>query len=175
MIRPRSSGFSMVEFLVVSVILGVGLLGLAALMAISVRGFGGSRTRDTATDLANNVLDRLALDGRISATDRLNSVSIPATALLANATADASNAFTDPATTYTAYDLQGQPTNTTPVYTVTWVLRSAKTAQVPAASSLSAGGEVVVNVAWNEAVRNNTTGVTTAQARYISVSRYMRY
>jgi hypothetical protein len=34
---------------------------------------------------------------------------------------------------------------------------------------------VVVNVQWNDAVKNDTTGVVTTKAHYISVSRYMRY
>ena len=171
----RAAGFSLVEFLMVAVIMGVGLLGLAALSAISVRGFGGSRTRDAATNLADNILDRLALDGRLSASLRLNSATIPSSALLANAVDDASNTYTDPTTTFTNFDLQGQGTNTSPVFTVTWVRRAAKSGLVPTATSLSAGAEVVVNVKWNDAVRNDTTGVTTTQAHYISVSRYMRY
>ncbi|HTL99215.1 MAG TPA: prepilin-type N-terminal cleavage/methylation domain-containing protein [Holophagaceae bacterium] len=174
--RPNSSaGFSMVEFLFVAVILGVGLLGLAALSAVAIRGFGGSRTRDAAANLADSVLDRLALDGRLSATLRLSSSAIPASALLANATDDNSNSYADPATGDTAFDLQGQPTTTTPVYTVTWVRRAPKSALVPVSTSLTTGSEVVVNVQWNDAVKNDTTGVVTTKAHYISVSRYMRY
>lgn len=171
----RTAGFSLIEFLAVAMIMGVGLLGLAALSAISIRGFGGSRTRDTAANLANNVLDRLALDGRLTASLRLSSSAIPASALLANAADDASNTYKDPTTGYTTFDIQGQGTNTTPVYTVTWVRRAPKSALVPTATSLSAGAEVVVNVKWNDAIRNDTTGVTTTQAHYVSVSRYMRY
>ncbi|HET6329537.1 MAG TPA: prepilin-type N-terminal cleavage/methylation domain-containing protein [Holophagaceae bacterium] len=168
------SGFSLVEFLMVAIILGVGLLGLAALTTMSTRGFGGSRVRNTAASLGGSVLDRLALDGRLSAAVRTNGGAIPASALVANAVNDAVNAYADPATTFTTFDLQGQGTNTTPIYTVTWVRRSSKTGIAPAATSLSVSAEVVVNVAWNEAVKN-AAGATTTVPRYLSVSRSVRY
>ena len=168
------AGFSLVEFLMVAVILGVGLLGLAALTSMSVRGFGGSRVRNAAASLGGSVLDRLTLDGRLSATVRANGGAVPASALIANATDDNLNAYSDPATAFTAFDLQGQATNTAPVYTVTWVRRASETALTPAATSLTASAEVVVNVAWNEAAQS-TAGVTTTVPRYLSFSRSIRY
>lgn len=170
----RSAGFSMVEFFLVALILGVGLLGLAALTAMSVRGFGGSRTRGAASSLASSVLDRLSLDGRLSSTVRANGGSIPGTALVANATDGAVNVYKDPATGFTTFDLQGQPSAATPVYSVSWVRRASKTGLVPAATSLTANAEVVVNVTWNEAVKGSS-GTTTTVARYLSVSRSIRY
>lgn len=164
----------MVEFLLVAVILGIGLLGLAALMATSTRGYAGSRTRDTATGIAGSVLDRLDLDGRLSATLRATSATIPTSSLIANAADNVVIAYLDPATGGAAYDLQGQPTVTTPVYTVSWVRRANKAlAPVPVSQVLAA--EVVVNVQWNEAVQNPATGAVSSQPRYISVSRYIRY
>ena len=165
----------MVEFFLVALIMGVGLLGLAALSAITVRGFGGSRTRNTASILASNVLDRLTLDGRLTAALRQNSQTIPASALIANATDGTVNTYTDPATGFTSFDMLGQASSVTPVFTVSWVRLAPKTTMVPVATSLSAGSELVVNVQWNEAVKNATTGVATAQPHYISVSRYVRY
>lgn len=170
----RSAGFSMVEFFLVALILGVGLLGLAALTAMSVRGFGGSRTRGAASTLAASVLDRLSLDGRMSSTVRSNGGSIPATALVANATDGTVNTYKDPASGLTTFDLQGQPSATAPVYTVSWVRRAPKTGLTPAATSLTANAEVVVNVTWNEAVKN-TSGATVASPRYLSVARSIRY
>lgn len=168
------SGFSMVEFLLVAMILGVGLLGLAALLTTSTRGYAGSRTRDTATGIAGSVLDRLDLDGRLSAALRSTSAVIPASALIANAADDTVNNYADPATGGTAFDLQGQATATTPVYTVSWVRRANK-ALAPVATSQVLAAEVVVNVQWTEAIKNPTTGVVISQPRYISVSRYIRY
>lgn len=170
----RSAGFSMVEFFLVALILGVGLLGLAALTAMSIRGFGGSRTRGVASTLAASVLDRLSLDGRLSSTVRANGGSIPTTALVASATDGAVNTYTDPASGLTTFDLQGQPSSTSPVYTVSWVRRASKTGLVPAATSLTASAEVVVNVTWNEAVKSSS-GATTAVPRYLSVARSIRY
>lgn len=173
-LSSRSAGFSMVEFFLVALILGVGLLGLAALTAMSVRGFGGSRTRSAASTLASSVIDRLALDGRMSANLRGNGSVIPASALLANATDDAVNTYKDPATNLTTFDLQGQPSSTAPVYTVSWVRRASKSGLTPAVTSLTASAEVVVNVTWNEAVKSSS-GTTTTVPRYLSVSRSIRY
>lgn len=175
--RLRSSsraGFSLVEFLMVAIILGVGLLGLAALTATTIRGFGGSRSRDVAAGLADSVLDRLSLDGRLSAAVRANGGTIPATALVANATDDAVNAYAEPATNLGTFDLQGQPSTTAPVFTVSWVRRASKTGLTPAPTSLTTSSEVVVNVAWNEAVKG-AGGATVSLPRYLSFSRSIRY
>lgn len=165
----RDSGFSMIEFLMTAVILGVGLLGLAALTTVAMRAYGGSRTRDTALTLSSSVMDHLALDGRISAQIRGEGGTPPTTALVANAAADTKYSYQDPATTWTDFDLQGQPTQTNKVFTITWLLRTAK-GVTPDPSSNSAVGEVVVNVKWEEVVKGATT-----QSRYVSTSRLIRY
>lgn len=174
--RPTSSraGFSLVEFLMVAIILGVGLLGLAALTTTAMRSYGGSRTRDAAIDLCASVMDRLAVDGRMSAELRMQPAAIPATALVANAVDGNVNTFTDAATNLTTFDLQGQPSATAPIFTVNWIRRAPKVI-APDPSSRSAVSEVVVNVQWSEAVKNATTGVSTAQPHYISASRIIRY
>lgn len=170
----RVSGFSMVEFLMVALILGIGLLGLAALTTTAMRSYGGSRTRDSAIALSGSVLDRLSLDGRMSAQIRGIGGTIPATALVANATDGTVNTYADPATAFTTFDLQGLPNQATPIFTVKWVRRATKSI-ASVASSESAAAEVVVNIQWTESIRNASTGVTTSQPRYISTSRFIRY
>lgn len=170
----RGSGFSMIEFLFTSVILGVGLLGLAALTSTAMRNYGGSRIRDTAISLSGSVTDQLALDGRISSQMRSSGGTIPTSARVANATNGTVNTYADPATTWTTFDLQGQPSQTSPILSVTWVRRPSK-GLAPAASSRSAASEVVVNVQWNEEVKHASTGATVVQPRYISASRIIRY
>lgn len=169
----RDPGFSMIEFLMTAVILGVGLLGLAALTTTAMRSYGGSRTRDTAMSLSGSVLDRLALDGRLSAQVRGSGGTVPASALVANATDGAVNAYADPATTWTTFDLQGQPSQTAPIFNISWVRRATK-GITPATSSQSAASEVVVNVQWNEEIKSSS-GTTTTQPRYVSTSRFIRY
>ncbi len=173
--KPSASGFSLIELLVVAIILGIGLLGLAALTTMAVRGYGNSRTRDVAANVANSVLDRLALDGRLSAAQRGNGSTTFAGALVANATNDAVNTYTDPTPPgYTKYDIQGQPTNTAPVYQVTWVRRSSKSGLTAATTSQTAAAEVVVNVQWTEAEKNSA-GATITVNHYLSISRSVRY
>lgn len=174
--RTRSeSGFSLIELLAVALIVGVGLLGLAALTSMAVRGYGGSRTRDTASQLANSVLDRLSLDGRLSASSRANGASSFPGALVANATDDAVTTYTDPTPPgLSDFDIQGQPTNQSPVYRVTWVRRAPKAGAVVTATSQTASAEVVVNVQWTEAEKT-PTGASTTVTRYLSISRSIRY
>ncbi len=176
MIRPlrQDTGFSLIEFLMTAVILGIGLLGLAALTSTAMGSYGGSRTRNTAIALSSSVLDQMALDGRISAQMRSSGGAVPTTALVANAVDGAVNAYADPATTWTTFDLQGQPSQAAPIFNITWVRRAAK-GLAPAASSLSAASEVVVNVQWTEEIKSASTGTTTLNPRYISTSRVIRY
>lgn len=169
---PR--GFSLIEFLMVAIILGIGLLGLAALTTTAMRGYSGSRTRDSAIALSSSVLDRLSVDGRLSAQLRSIGSTIPASALVANATDDAVNTYTDPATKLGTFDLQGQPSSTQPVFTVNWVRRADK-GLTPDPGSLAEGAEVVVNIQWNQAVKNASSGATTVLPHYISASRFIRY
>ncbi len=172
--NPRRAGFSLVEFLMVAVILGVGLLGLAALTTTAMRSYGGSRTRDAAIALSSSVLDRLALDGRLSAQLRAQGSAVPASALVANAVDGTVNAYADPATGTATFDLQGQPSATAPIFNVSWVRRATKSI-TPAATSNTAASEVVVNVQWSESVKNASTGTSAAQPHYISTSRFIRY
>ncbi len=168
----RQAGFSLVEFLMVAIILGIGLLGLAALTTTALRSYGGSRTRDGAMALSSSVMDQLAVDGRISAQLRAVGSTIPTSALVANATDGAANSYKDPATGLTTFDLQGQPNATTPVFTVTWVRRAPK-GIAPATAGQAEAAEVVANVQWNETIKN--AGATTVQPHYISASRFIRY
>ncbi len=172
--NKRTSGFSLVEFLMVALILGVGLLGLTALTTMAIRGYGNSRTRDVAAHLASSVLDRLTLDGRLSAALRENNTTtFPAGTLVANASDNTVNAYVDPNGS-TNYDIQGLPTTTTPIFKVSWVRRAPKSGIVPTASSQSLSNEVVVNVWWVEA-QKNSSNVTTTANHYLSISRSIRY
>ena len=173
--KTSASGFSLIELLAVAIIMGVGLLGLAALTTMAVRGYGGSRSRDTAANLANSVMDRLTLDGRLTAAARANGTTSFPGALVANASNDSVTAYADPTPpNFTDFDVQGQPTNTAPFYKVTWVRRSPKAGLSPAPTSQTASAEVVVNVQWIEAEKT-AAGVSTTSTRYISISRSIRY
>ncbi|MDP2875587.1 MAG: hypothetical protein Q8O00_05330 [Holophaga sp.] len=152
-------------------ILGVGLLGLAALITGSIRASAGSRQRDTAAYLANNVLESLAADGRLSASFRSNAQTIPTTYLLANATDGAANDFQAAdvgGTQRTTFDMEGRPSATNPVFSVEWVRRATKSV-APVVSSSSMTAEVVVNVTWSEA-----QGAAITQ-KWLSCSRMIRY
>ena len=166
------AGFSMIELLMAAFILGIGLLGLTALMAANLRMGAGGRQRDTAAYLGNKVLERLAGDGRRSALLRANGQTTFSTAfLVANAVDDVPNTYQvadASGTVQSTFDLDGRPSAASPIFTVTWVRRAR--GATPVASSGSMPAEVLVNVAWNE----GTAGTATVQ-KWLSFSRVVSY
>jgi prepilin-type N-terminal cleavage/methylation domain-containing protein len=164
-------GFSLIELLMVAFIFAIGLLGLTALMATGIRASGGGRQRDTAAYLANDVLERLAADGRMSAMRRANGEAIPGTCLLGNAVDNTANTYQildtngDPQSTF---DMEGRPSSAKPVFSVEWVRRSTKS--VASVASVTSVAEVVVNVSWLESGQ----GTATTQ-KWLSCSRMICY
>ena len=68
--HPGSSaaqaGFSMVEMLMAAFIMAVGILGLSALQVMALKSTRGSRSLSTAILVAEQILDRAELEGRLS-------------------------------------------------------------------------------------------------------------
>jgi type IV pilus assembly protein PilV len=58
-IRDRQTGFSLIEILIALVVLSIGLLGLAALHAESLRGSRSAYLRTKAVTLASDMADRM--------------------------------------------------------------------------------------------------------------------
>jgi type IV pilus assembly protein PilV len=58
-VSKRISGFSLIEVLVALVILSVGTLGIAAMMAVSLKNKNNAYSRAQASDLAYTILDRM--------------------------------------------------------------------------------------------------------------------
>lgn len=58
----QSKGFSMIEILVAILVLSVGLLGMAALMATSMRNAHSANQRTQATNLAYEIVDSIRAD-----------------------------------------------------------------------------------------------------------------
>lgn len=58
-VPKRVSGFSLIEVLIALVILSVGTLGIAAMMAVSLKNKNSSYSRAQASDLAYTILDRM--------------------------------------------------------------------------------------------------------------------
>ena len=171
--RPRQArGFAMIEFLMVALILAIGLLGLLGMQVVSVASGTQSRFRGTATMLAHNVLDRIVAEGQVSQAERYASGNGTITT--------AGWVFIDPstlsgkassATEDFYYDIQGNPVasdDPSLVYTVTWQRMAGVSG-----SNVLAMQSFVVNVQWNEAVKN-TSGQTVVQQHYFSVSRNVR-
>jgi type IV pilus modification protein PilV len=176
---PKDSrhGFSMVELLLAAFILGIALLGLAALMTVSVAQGGSSRKRGTATLLAHSLLDRIQAEGALAAAERYDSGSGTVTSTgwyfidPVGFSAHTSTAGEGTTNKYGTYDVLGNyvpATDPNKVFTVNW----QRLAGVPTGFSLNAAQQYyIVNVTWQEA--NPQTPATPAN-KTISVSRYVR-
>ena len=64
--RPEASGFSMIEMLLTAFILAVGILGLALLQTMSLRAVGGSKNLTMAVQLAEQMMDQVEQEGRLT-------------------------------------------------------------------------------------------------------------
>jgi len=176
--RQRSDrGFSIVELLMAAFILGIALLGLAALMTISIAQGGSSRKRGTATLLAHSLLDRIQAEGALSSAERYASSTGTVTTTNwyfidpTSFTAHTSTASEGSTNGYGTYDILGNfvPTaSANKVFTVTWQRLAGDTANF----ALNAAQQYyIVNVSWQEA---NPKTPATPQNKIISVSRYVR-
>lgn len=65
-LRSPQAGFSMIEMLMTTFILAIGLLGLCMLQTMALRGGRGSRSLTTAVHVATAALDQVEMEGRLS-------------------------------------------------------------------------------------------------------------
>lgn len=106
----RQAGFSMVELLITSFILAVGLLGLTMLQIMSMRTSTGSRALGTAVMLGEGVLESIQSEGRQRMLFLKYSGTAPATTYF-----DSGNGVI---TQYYAFDGTLLPSATNKFYTV---------------------------------------------------------
>ncbi len=64
--RGAQAGFSMIEMLITAFILAIGILGLTMLQTMSLRASRGSKSLSTAILVAEQVMDRVEMEGRLS-------------------------------------------------------------------------------------------------------------
>jgi prepilin-type N-terminal cleavage/methylation domain-containing protein len=65
-IQSVEAGFSMIEMLMAAFILAIGLLGLAMLQTMSLRASSGSKNLTMAVQLAEQMMDQVELEGRLT-------------------------------------------------------------------------------------------------------------
>ena len=86
-IAGRSSGFSLIEVLISLVILSVGLLGIAAMVSVSMKSKGSSYLRTQALAQSSAIIDRMranratAITGGYNCNDIRGTVTCPSGAL----------------------------------------------------------------------------------------------
>jgi Tfp pilus assembly protein PilV len=155
----------MVEFLLAAFIMGIGLLGLAALQGASLSQGTGGRLRGTASFLAHSIFDRIEAEASVTRLERWDSGVVATTGWVFIGAADGT-AKADAATL--KFDIQGNPlpdNATDAVILVNWLSRAATI--TPGAKVVTQ--EFVVNVSWKESGKGNAT-----LTKALSVSRYVR-
>ena len=80
-LRQTEQGLSIVEVLVAMAVLSIGLLGVMLLQVMAIRGARGGRSLNTGILVAESVLDRIELEGRLSWLNLTDNPSGAATAL----------------------------------------------------------------------------------------------
>jgi len=161
-ISPQA-GFSMLEMLVTTFILSIGLLGLTALQVLSIRSSGGSRNRGTAAYVAQSVLDVIASEGQLSYQERSKGTALTFTPKYTATPGTAING------NYGSFDVNGQFVSTSmtaagTVFHASWNRLAYKGGTQPAAASPQVQ-EFLVNVQW----------VDGSEVRWLTVNRLVRY
>ena len=64
--RAGQAGFSMIEMLMAAFILAIGILGLSTLQLMSLRATRGSQNQGLAVQLADQVMDQVEEEGRVT-------------------------------------------------------------------------------------------------------------
>lgn len=176
--RRDASGFSMVEFLIAAFIMAIGLLGLVALQVGAIAQASTGRGRTTAVYAANQVLQRVQIEGQYSYLAKVTGATpsagftrvytdVPGTAI-ANTPFGGFNADGIQVTDSTGANVANLATlvpdanKRSPVFTVSWA-RRAYLGTAPTSTIQSQ--EFVVNVTWVEG----------AATKYLSMSRTVRY
>ena len=65
-VHSGAAGFSMIEMLMAAFILAIGILGLTLLQSMSLRSAGGSKNVTVAVRLAEQVMDQVEQEGRLT-------------------------------------------------------------------------------------------------------------
>lgn len=75
----RAAGFSLIEVLIALVILSVGLLGIAAMVSVSLKSKESSYYRTQATELTYSMLDRMRANRTVTGAGSYDIAPAPAT------------------------------------------------------------------------------------------------
>lgn len=86
-IASRNAGFSLIEVLISLVILSVGLLGIAAMVSVSMKGKNGSYLRTQALALSSAILDRMRANRATAITNAYDGSTAPTSPTSCNGTA----------------------------------------------------------------------------------------
>ena len=158
-VLPGPCGFSMIEMLLAAVIMGVGILGLSTLMAMSLKANTSSRSLTTAVQLAERTLDEAEFEGRNSL---ISARAVPAVAPVF----PANNYFAAPVNRN--YDAKGVVTTAADFYFAVGTVPTV--VQVPV-TALGGLADIRVAVLWTEGVNASNQPLQ----RQVVITRRVRY
>lgn len=178
--RRAPQGFSMIEFLVAAFIMAIGLLGLVALSATSLRQTTTGRQRGTATYVANYVLQQAQFEGQASYNAKIASTTLPAGYTLVFT---ASPGTGIDSTAFGGFNIDGVQVTAAdgtamadvaarvpdvrkrqPVFTASWVRRAYNGGTTPTSTGPQSQ-EFLANVVWVEGGANQA----------LTISKVIRY
>ena len=150
----RSAGFSLIEVLIALVILSVGLLGIAAMVSVSLKSKDSAYYQTQATALAQSILDRMRAN-RAQADVGTYNINFSGSTT-AQACLGASPVACTPAQIATAdlYDWRYNITNTFPSSTA--VTAAGKITSV----SVGTSTQVTISIRWSYARAKQAVGST---------------
>ena len=149
----RTAGFSLIEVLIALVILSVGLLGIAAMVSVSLKSKDSSYYQTQATALAQSILDRMRANrGQVE----IGTYNINFTDATTAQACLGSGAACTPAQVAASdlYDWRYNITNTFPSSST--VTASGSIATVAVGSSTQA----TISIQWSDARANQAVGST---------------
>lgn len=157
LLRRRVAGFSLIEVLIALVILSVGLLGIAAMVSVSLKSKDSSYYRTEALTLASSILDRMRANRTIATA---NGYDITYSGTSSTAPSDNCTSGACSTTDLATMDLSQWE------YDISAALPGFSST-VPAAGSISTTTvnqmtQVNVTIRWNDQRANQAVGASTS-------------
>jgi type IV pilus assembly protein PilV len=148
--RRHHQGFSLIEVLIALVILSVGLLGIAAMVSVSLKSKDSSYMQTQATALAQGILDRMRAN-RAAADLGSYNINFSGTATTVACVGSTKNCSSTDIANFDLADWKASLANTLP--TGQGKITTVAVAQMT---------QVTISVRWNDQRANRATGGTSA-------------
>lgn len=148
--RRRHQGFSLIEVLIALVILSVGLLGIAAMVSVSLKSKDSSYMQTQATSLAQTIIDRMRAN-RAAADLGTYNIGFSGTATTVDCVGNGKNCSSTDIANFDLADWKASLANTLP--------SGEGSVSTVAVAQMT---QVTVSIRWNDQRANRALGGTAA-------------